>query len=200
MKIGLVGFPGCGKTSVFSALTGLAVETGFSSRPGKANLGTVKVPDPRVDALAGLYEPKKTTYAEITFSDLGRGGGEGLDRATLVAMREVDALCHVLRGFPGPAGEPAEPLRELADLETETILADLGIVEQRIARLTKDRSNPRELEVLKRLQPGLEDGRPLRQLELSEDEARGLSGYAFLSLKPMLLVLNVPEIRRAGRP
>src|SRR5215468_7397505 len=110
MKIGLVGFPGAGKSTVFGALTGLDVATGFGA--GKANLGAVKVPDARVDALSALYDPKKTTYAEITFSDLGAGKGEGLDRAALVAMRNVDALCQVLRAFPDAAGEVAAPAPE----------------------------------------------------------------------------------------
>src|SRR5258706_16056511 len=107
MKIGLVGYPGSGKSTVFGALTGLDVATGYGA--GKANLGAVKVPDARVDALAALYEPKKTTYAEITFSDLGAGKGEGLDRAALNAMRNVDALCQVLRAFPDAAGEAGGP-------------------------------------------------------------------------------------------
>src|SRR5215470_9335883 len=102
MKIGLVGFPGSGKSTVFGALTGLDVATGFGA--GKANLGAVKVPDARVDGLAALYAPKKTTYAEITFSDLGAGRAEGLDRAALNAMRNVDALCQVLRAFPDAGG------------------------------------------------------------------------------------------------
>ena len=91
MKIGLVGHPGSGKSTVFGALTGLRVETGYGA--GKENIGSVKVPDPRVDALSELYTPKKTIYAEITFTDLGGGHGEDIDRKTLNAMRSVDALC-----------------------------------------------------------------------------------------------------------
>ena len=82
MKIGLVGTPGCGKSTVFGALTGIAVETGYGG--SRENLGTVKVPDPRVDALAALYAPKKTTYAEITFSDVAGGHGERIDRKALL--------------------------------------------------------------------------------------------------------------------
>jgi len=191
MKIGLVGYPGSGKSTVFGALTGIEVETGYGA--GKANLGVVKVPDARVDALAALYSPKKTTYAEITFSDLGGGKGEGLDRSVLNAMRNVDALCQVLRAFPDAAGEPGDPLAELTGLETETLLADLEVVEQRVARLAKDRSNPRELELLERVQRALENEQPLRAQELSEEEAKALSGYALLTGKPLLLVLNVAE-------
>ncbi len=193
MKIGLVGLPGCGKSTVFGALTGIDVETGYGSRGGKGNLGSVKVPDERVDALSELYSPKKTTYAEISFTDLGGGTSEGLDRAQLVAMRDVDALCQVLRGFENDAGDAPDPVGEVADLETETILADLEVVERRVERLAKDRSDPRELELQQRLQAALEEGRPLRTLDLSDEERAKITGYAFLSLKPLLLVHNVAE-------
>jgi GTP-binding protein YchF len=193
MRIGLVGLPGCGKSTVFGALTGLAVETGYGAPAGKANIGVVKVPDPRVDALAALLGPKKTVHAELTFTDLGGERREGLDRSVLHAMREADALCQVVRAFADAAGEPPEPLREIADLETETILADLEIAEKRVARLEKDRSDPRELSLLKRIQTTLEQERPLRRLDLSREERRQIAGYGFLTLKPLLLVLNVAE-------
>ncbi len=108
-------------------------------------------------------------------------------------MRNLDALCQVVRAFPDAAGEAGQPLREIMDLETETILADLEIAEQRIARLSKDRSNPRELALLERLQGELEAERPLRAVEIAEEELRSIAGYAFLTLKPLLLVLNVSE-------
>ena len=116
MKIGLVGFPGSGKSTVFGALTGLAVETGYAARRDRANVGVVKVPDARVDALAKLFAPKKVTYAEITFTDVA-GAAEGIDRATLNAMRPLDALCQVVRGFANAAGDAPDPVREIADLE-----------------------------------------------------------------------------------
>jgi GTP-binding protein YchF len=195
VKIGLVGYPGCGKSTVFGALTGRAVDTGFGS---KENLGVVKVHDPRVDALARLYSPKKVTYAEITFSDLPGGHGDALDRKALLAMKSVDALCQVLRAFPDAAGKPGDPLREIAGLETETILADLEVVEGRVARVKKDRSNPRELALLERVQQALEAETPVRRLELSEEERRMLSGFQLLTHKPLLLVLNVAEDAVAG--
>ena len=191
MKIGLVGHPGGGKSTVFGALTGLAVETGFGS--GKENVGSVKVPDSRVDALSEMYAPKKTTYAEITFTDLGGGHGEGIDRKTLNAMRSVDALCQVLRAFPAPDGGDGDPLAEMLEMETETLLADLEVVEQRVLRLPKDRSNPAELALLERVQEALENEIPGRRMTLSEDERRMLLGYSLLSQKPLLLVLNVAE-------
>ena len=190
MKIGLVGYPGSGKSTVFGALTGRAVDTGFGA---KENLGVVKVHDPRVDALAKLFSPKKTTYAEITFSDLPGGHGDTLDRKALVAMKSVDALCQVLRAFPDAAGEPGKPLQELEGLATETILADLEVLEGRIARVRKDRSNPRELELLLRVQAALEAETPVRRLEVTDEERRMLSGFQLLTQKPLLLVLNVAE-------
>ncbi len=198
MKIGLVGLPGGGKSTVFAALTGLSVETGYAG--GKANVGVVKVPDPRVDAMARIFSPKKTTYAEIAFTDLGGGHGGELDRAALNAMREVNALCQVVRAFSDATGEPASPLGEIASLETETILADLEIVENRAARLQKDRSSPSELALLERMRDALESEQPLRRLELSDEESRKITGYAFLTRKPLLLVLNVAEDAAADPP
>jgi GTP-binding protein YchF len=190
MRIGLVGYPASGKSTVFGALTGRSVDVGFGA---KENVGVVKVHDPRVDALAKLFSPKKITYAEITFSDLPGGHGDSLDRKALLAMKSVDALCQVLRAFPDAAGDAADPMAELAGLETETILADLEVVEGRVARVKKDRSNPRELALLERVQAALEAETPIRKLELAEDERRLLSGFQLLTQKPLLLVLNVGE-------
>ena len=192
MKIGLVGFPGSGKTTVFNALTGLHADTGFGAARGKTNLGVVKVPDAQVDALGDLYQTRRRVFAEITFSDVAAGaaGGtaRGLDRAVLNAMREVDALCQVVRAFDDGA-----PLQEAHDLEAETILADLELVEKRLERLKKEKGKPREEEILRRLKAQLDGEKPLRGLELAEEDWVAMSGYRFLSEKPLLLVLNVPE-------
>ncbi|MDP2875844.1 MAG: DUF933 domain-containing protein [Holophaga sp.] len=198
MKIGLVGFSSSGKTTVFNALTGLSAETGFTATRGRTNLGTVKVPDARVSALAGLYHPKKTTFAEVAFCDVAAAAagsqGQSLDEATLRAMREVDALCQVVRGFTGPAGEAPEPLAEAQNLENEMNLADLILIEKRIEKLKKEKSKTGELELLERLKTGLEAGTPLRSLEgIGAEEWVGLTGYRFLTQKPLLLVLNVDE-------
>jgi len=196
MKIGLVGFPGSGKTTVFNALTGLAADTGYGgARPGTKNLGVVRVPDARVDALAAIYSPKKTTYAEVTFCDIAGGtASRGLDRGVLNTMREMDALCQVLRAFENPAlAEPPDPARELADLEVEMALADLEIAERRVRRLHKERGDANEIHLMERIVARLEEGAPLRTLGLEDNELRALSGYQFLTLKPLLLVLNLPE-------
>jgi GTP-binding protein YchF len=201
MRIGLVGFPGAGKSTVFGALTGL--EPGAGGGGEKARIGVVKVPDPRVDALAELFQPKKKTYAEIVFTDAAGGRGDpGIDRAALNAMRSLDALCQVVRAFPGAAGEAPAPLREIVGLATETILADLELVEQRLARLAKERGPGKEREVplLQRLREALEGERALRELELSAEEKRAIAGYSFLTLKPLLLVLNVAEEEVAAPP
>jgi len=194
MKIGLVGFPGSGKSTVFNALTGMSVETGYGSKGGKANLGVVKVPDARVDKLAEIYQPKKTTYAEVAFTDLGGGTtANSLDRSVLNNMREVDVFCQVVQAFPAPDGTPADPLGQILGLEAETILADIELIERRVDRLTRDRSSPRELELLTRLLAHCEDEKPLRSAEMDEAELKLVSGYRFLSQKKLLLVLNVPE-------
>ncbi len=194
MKIGLVGFPGAGKSTVFGALTGLPVGSGSHD---KARVGVVKVPDPRVDALAALFQPKKKTYAEITFTDLGGGHGKGVERASLVAMRPLEALCQVVRAFPGPGGEAPHPLREVEGLATETILADLELVEQRLDRLAREhgQKKEREVDLLGRIRASLESERAIREMHLGAEEQHAVAGYAFLTLKPLLLVLNVAEDR-----
>jgi GTP-binding protein YchF len=198
MKIGLVGFPGSGKTTVFNALTGLAAETGFAAARGKTNLGTVKVPDERVNALANLFHPKKTTFAEITFSDVAAAGSgssdKSLDEETLRAMREVDALCQVVRGFEGAGGEAPNPLAEATNLEDEMNLADLILIERRLERLKKEKSKTGEAEILETLKSALESGTPLRRVEgLAPAAWTTVAGYRFLTQKPLLLVLNVSE-------
>ena len=204
MKIGLVGFPGSGKTTVFNALTGLSAETGYGATRGKTNLGAVKVPDARVDALTKLYSPKKTVYAEITFCDVAAaatpGESKGLDERVLGAMREVDALCHVVRGFTNAGGDTAQPVAEARDVEIEMNLSDLTLVETRLERLKKEKAKPAEKELLEKLKVHLDAGKPLRSMaDLTATDLGSLSGYRFLTLKPLMLILDVAE-NEAGKP
>lgn len=191
MKIGIVGFAGSGKTTLFNALTGQEAPTGYGA--GKVNLGTLKVRDRRVDRLAELDRPRKTTYAEITFADVPGGRGAAtLDPKTLGRIREMDALVQVLRGFEGADGPP-DPTSEIGSFEDELIIADMEVAERRVERLRKDRSDPRQQALLEACLKDLEEGRTLRSSDLSKEDRRSLGGFAMLTLKPVMAVLSLPE-------
>ncbi len=192
MKAGLVGYAQSGKTTLFQALTGL--QRGGGGRG--VNLGAIKVPDPRVDRLSGMYRPKKTTYAEVRFVDVPgpAGKGSGLDAEALRALSEADAFCLVVRGFEAADGTPADPVRELGDFDAELVLHDLAIVERRLDRLRKEqKKGTGEFHELERLHGPLEEGKALRSMKWSEAEEKELAHFAFLSRRPMLVVLNAPE-------
>jgi GTP-binding protein YchF len=197
MKVGLVGFSSSGKTTVYNALSGQRAETGYASRgSGKTNLGVVKVPDSRVEALAAIHNPKKVTFAEIVFVDVAAppgAGGRSLDASALPAMREVEALVQVVRAFPTEDGHAPDPLGELSDLHSELTLGDLSPVEKRLERLKKEKGKPGEVELLTRIKEHLEAGKALRDLPLSEQDLVNISGYRFLTSKPLLIVLNLAE-------
>src|SRR5207244_7261457 len=199
MKVGLTGFAGAGKTTVFLALTGLETK---AAAPGAVNLGVIKVPDPRVDKLAEVYEPRKTTYAEVTFVDFAPARASErravLDAPTVAQLRDADALVEVVRAFPDVAGAPPTPAADLESFAAELVLADLAVIEKRLERLKKEKGHERERALLERLAPSLEAGRPLRTLGLAPEERAALAGFAFLSLRPLLVVLNVPETEAAA--
>ncbi|MCP4599709.1 MAG: redox-regulated ATPase YchF [Proteobacteria bacterium] len=193
MKIGIVGFQGSGKTTLFNALTGQDAPTGYSG--DRVNLGTIKVPDHRLDRLAELAEIEKAIYSEITFADVPGGrGAMSLDPKTLGRIREMDALVQVIRGFDD-GNEPSNPAADLASFEAELILADMQVAEKRVERLEKDLSDPRQLKLLGRCLEKMSDEKPLRRVDLTDEERASLSGFAFLSLKPLLIVLNLAEDR-----
>jgi len=200
MKIGLVGFAGSGKTTVFNTLTGLDVPVGFG---GELHLGTVKVPDQRIDALSKIFKPKKTIYVEIVFSDIpGEHGAEkkGLSQKALQQIRDQDVLCLVLRAFPNPALDtPADPAAELDAFHTECLLADLAMVERRLDRAKKDKPDAMELAAFELMQKTLEQDLPLRSLSAQALDRGKLSGYGFLTDRPLMVVLNRSE-DEAARP
>src|SRR5438093_3582865 len=200
MKIGLVGLPKSGKPSLFNLLTGASVATSsFGGARAEMHSGVARVPDERVDRLTGLFKPKKTTFASLEVvgvAGITKGDREGLDAKE---FRSADALLHVARAFTDPAGTAPNPKGDIADLETELILADLEVVERRLERLEasikkkRTDSEVKEQAILQRLKPALESETPIRAAQLSEDDARALRGFTFLSQKPILHCLNLSE-------
>jgi len=198
MKIGLVGFAGSGKTTVFNVLTGLGVPVGFG---GELHIGTVRVPDERIDALSRIFSPRKTTYAEITFSDIpGERGAEqkGLSQKALQQIRDQDALGLVLRDFDNPSLEQApDPLGDLNAFHAECILADLDLVERKLDRGRKEGAGAQALAPFARMKETLEAERPLRTLTPRELDRSALRGFGLLTDKQLLVALNRAEARAA---
>ena len=199
MKIGLVGFAGSGKTTVFNTLTGLGVPVGFG---GDVHLGTVKVPDERIDTLRTIFSPKKTTYAEIVFCDIpGEHGAEkkGLSRKALVQIGDQEVICLVLRAFVNPAldADP-DPVADLDAFHTECIFADLEVVERRLNRAKKDKPDAFELAAFETMKATLEQELPLRALPAAALNRDHLKGYTLLTDRPLLVVLNRSEQEAAA--
>jgi GTP-binding protein YchF len=211
VQISIVGLVQAGKTTTFNALTKGHAETGGYGGL-TVHVGVVKVPDTRLDALAAIFHPKKIVHADVTYADIpAPPGGDGATTDELPAevmgrLRDADAFLHVVRAFddpsvPHPAGS-VDALRDLERLDLEFALGDLGIVERRLERLSREAQHgtqtereegERERIVLERLRVALSDGRPIRDLALPEDEARLLRGFRFLTEKPVLVLLNVGE-------
>jgi GTP-binding protein YchF len=202
MKTAIIGLPMTGKTSLFAILTGVAQESRIGSTAVRT--GVAKVPDPRVEALAELYQPPKITFASVEYIDAPAISKENLrDPAYLASLRVVDAFAHVLRVFqdetvPHEHGT-VDPARDFDDVETELILSDMVVVEKRLERVDKDRRKTRnpdldkEHELLTRCREALDANIPLRNLEFDRDDEKRIRGFQFLSQKPMLLVLNLGE-------
>ena len=194
MKIGLVGFAGSGKTTVFNTMTGMDVPVGFG---GEMRLGVVRVPDKRIDELSAVFSPKKTTYAEMSFCDFpGEHGAEkkGLSPRGLQQIRDQEALCLVLRDFVNPAieGDP-DAAGDLEAFHTECVLADLEIVERRLERAKKERAEPQEVAAFEVMKSTLEEERPLRPLTVKKLNRDYLRGYGLLTDRPLLVALNRGE-------
>jgi len=199
-KAGIIGLAGAGKSSLFQLLTGSPPQQG---RP-EPRLGIARVPDPRLDVLTRMFEPRKTTPATVEYADVpGVAKGQGSSLVDLPALRGVDTLVHVVRAFdsdlvPHPEGS-VDPLRDVEMLELELILADLGLVERRLERLDssiKKMNRPEdksEHALFGRLKDALESERPLRAVELNAEENRQLRNYSLLSAKPQLVAVNLGE-------
>jgi hypothetical protein len=207
MKIGLIGLPTVGKTTLFNLLTGSDMEvTGFSQGKVEANLGIAKIPDERIDFLTKMYNPKKTTYATIEVIDVpglvrGSSTGKGVGNQFLDNIRKVDALIHVLRAFENDTvihdEGSIDPMRDIETVNLELLFADLAVIENRIGRIQTSKKvtkeNLEELEVLKKCKEGLENGLLIHNLNLSDEENELLKTFSFLSEKPMILVVNMDE-------
>jgi GTP-binding protein YchF len=203
MRIGLFGFPQTGKTALFRLLTGHAASPHHAVR-GETQLGVARVPDPRLYRLAEMYGPKKTTPATVEYMDLvGVQKGEAADVLPLDQLRSVDALAHVVRAFRDEAVPHVEgtvdPARDASTMETELLLADHTIAERRLEKLelalkkTHKDEDRKELELLRRCLAAIEREEPLRNLDLPEDDEKRLRGYTFLTLKPLLVIVNADE-------
>jgi GTP-binding protein YchF len=204
MRAGIVGLQSVGKTTIFNVLSrGKGAAGPASGRRQEANVGVVKVPDARLDFLASIFSPEKTTYATVEFVDvpaLTRGRGQDI---VLAPLRAVDLLIHVVRVFeddsvPHPEAS-VDPERDKRNLDFELILADIASIEKRMERLEKDLKKQKTPALLKeqafllRAKPWLESEKPLRDLAMDDEEKKLVKGFAFVSEKPMLYVENIGE-------
>ena len=200
-RVGLLGLPQSGKSTVFEILL-MGAGAAAPTAQGRESIGVVRVPDARLDRLSQLYQPKKTVYAQIQFVDTvatvagsARSAAKGQDLFS--AVRNSDALALVLRDFD----ETADPRRDLLALEAELILNDLALVEGRLERIEKElrvgkRQNEREHELLSRCKTYLESEQPLRSIPFDPEQDRQLRGFQMLTLKPLLVIVNRGEVDR----
>src|SRR6202142_588063 len=202
MQTGIIGLPQVWKSSLFRILTKARVDAHAS--PNQAHIGIAKVPDERVVKLAEVFKPKKITHAQIEYVDIG---GLQKDReknsASLVPLREADALAHVVRLFEDPAvpheGGALDAMRDIESVEIELMLNDLEQASKRMERVEKDLKKKKEtileteLALLTRCKKALESEIPLRELEFKPEEEKMLTGFMFLTRKPMLYVLNLGD-------
>ncbi len=205
MKIAITGLANSGKTTIFNALTGMSLETTiYATVASEPHHGVVKVPDARIEKLSEIYKPKKTTYATVEYIDyigLTKGDMEQ-NRKVFDLIKDVEAVVHVIRGFEDetvahPLGD-IDPKRDAETVELEMIFGDLELVDKRLERMEqgiKRGKKPDEAEkkLLLKCKEVLEGERPLRDVEFSEDEQKAMSHLQFMSIKPLVAVVNVGE-------
>jgi len=200
LRAALIGLPSSGKTTLFQLMTSIH---DTPRGKGDVNIGISKVPDPRLDTLTAMYNPRKRVPATVEFTDIvaTRGGAQAL--VDVAGYKNADALVHVVRAFRDPAvAHPAgsiDPARDAQTMEDELILADLGVAERRLERIEKDLKKgksaelDKERDLVQRCKEALEHGTPLRALQLAGEDLKRLRGFQFLSAKPLVLVINLDE-------
>ncbi len=211
MRLGIIGLPSAGKTTIFNALTGGRLPTGEAHAPGRVEVHTAvaDVPDDRVEALSALFQPRKTIHAKVTYADIGGlradVGREGLPGPLLNHLSQMDGFVHVVRAFDDPSiphpSETVDPARDATAMESEFMLNDMLAVDRRLARLAEERQKvmrdraviDREAVLFERLQQALNGSQPLRALALTPEEDLLLAGFGLLTRRPMLVVVNLAE-------
>jgi GTP-binding protein YchF len=209
MKLGIIGLPQSGKTTIFNALTRGNTPTTASAGRFEVHTAVVEVPDPRVDKLSAMFNPKKTIYAKVTYADIAGletgSAKSGISGQLLNQLNQMDGLILIVRGFQDdsvmhPTGT-VDPVRDVETMLTELLLNDLIAVERKLEKLVDERKkggtdkvlNARQSELFEKLNKTLSDNKPLRDLEFTAEEQKELSSFGLLTRKPILTVFNMSE-------